>query len=95
MLILIAYKVAGLARVHDSSTLKKKNDTLVSHDKDLLLPGDETALDHCVPTRWNSDLTCLDAHLYFRSLSNNSLELQSTSCKKIGFQMISGILQRH
>jgi hypothetical protein len=67
MIILIAYKVAGLARrVHDNSTLKEKFDTLVSNDKDLL-PGDKTVLDRRVPTRWNSDLTCLDAHLYFRS----------------------------
>ena len=67
MIILIAYKVAGLARrIHDSSTLKEKFDTLVSNDKDLL-PGDKTALDRRVPTQWNSDLICLDAHLYFRS----------------------------
>jgi hypothetical protein len=45
--------------------LKEKFNTLVSNDKDL--PGDKTALDRRVPTRWNSDLTCLDAHLYFRS----------------------------
>jgi hypothetical protein len=58
--------VAGLARrVHDSSPLKEKFDTLVTNDKDL--PGDKTMLDRRVPTRWNSDLTCLDAHLYFRS----------------------------
>lgn len=66
MIILIGYKVAGLTRrVHDNSTLKEKFDTLVSNDKDL--SGDKTALDRHVPTRWNSDLTCLDAHLYFRS----------------------------
>jgi hypothetical protein len=59
-------QVSGLARhVHDNATLKEKFDTLVSHDKDL--PGDKTALDRRVPTRWNSDLTCLDAHLYFKS----------------------------
>jgi len=47
MIILIAYKVAGLARrVHDNST--EKFDTLVSNDKDL--PGDKTALDRRVPT---------------------------------------------
>ena len=58
--------MAGLARrVHNNSTLKEKFDTLVSNDKDL--PGDKTALDRRVPTQWNSDLTCLDAHLYFRS----------------------------
>jgi hypothetical protein len=39
--------VAGLARrVHDSSTLKEKFNTLVSNDKDL--PGDKTALDRRV-----------------------------------------------
>ena len=58
--------MAGLARrVHDSSPLKEKFDTLVTNDKDL--PGDKTMLDCRVPTHWNSDLTCLDAHLYFRS----------------------------
>ena len=60
------YQVAGLAQhVHDSSTQKEKFDTLVSTDKGL--PRDKTALDCHVPTQWNSDLTCLDAHLYFRS----------------------------
>ena len=59
-------KVAGLARrVHDASALKEKFDTLVTNNKDL--PGDKTMLDRRVPTRWNSDLACLDAHLYFRS----------------------------
>ncbi|KAF8239549.1 hypothetical protein L208DRAFT_1237199, partial [Tricholoma matsutake] len=59
-------RVAGLARrVHDSSTLKEKFDILVTNDKDL--SGNKETLDHWVPTRWNSDLTCLDAHLYFRS----------------------------
>ena len=58
--------MAGLARcVHDNSTLKEKFDILVSNDKNL--PGDKTALDRHVPTCWNSDLICLDAHLYFRS----------------------------
>jgi hypothetical protein len=66
MMVSIEFKVAGLARrVHDNSTLKEKFDTLVSNDKDL--PGDKTALDRRVTTRWNSDLTCLNAHLYFRS----------------------------
>jgi hypothetical protein len=59
--------VAGLARcVLDTSTLKEKFDTLVLNDKDL--PGDKTMLDHHVATQWNSDLACLDTHLYFRSL---------------------------
>ena len=46
-------------------TLKEKFDILVTNDKDL--SGNKETLDRCVPTRWNSDLTCLDAHLYFRS----------------------------
>jgi hypothetical protein len=64
--VTIDLQVAGLARrVHDNSTLKEKFDNLVANDKDL--SGDKTMLDRRVPTRWNSDLTCLDAHLYFRS----------------------------
>jgi len=59
-------QVAGLARrVHDSSTLKEKFDTLVQNDHDLT--GDKTTLDRRVPTRWNADLTCLDAHIHFRN----------------------------
>jgi hypothetical protein len=45
--------------------LKEKFDNLVAADKDL--DGDKEVLDRRVPTRWNTDLTCLDAHLYFRS----------------------------
>jgi len=59
-------QVAGLAwYVHDSSTLKEKFDILVTNDKDL--SGNKETLDCQVPTQWNSDFTCLDAHLYFRS----------------------------
>jgi hypothetical protein len=59
-------QVSGLARrVHDNSTLKEKFDTLVQNDNDLT--GDKTALDRRVPTRWNADLTCLNAHLHFKS----------------------------
>ncbi|KAF8225191.1 hypothetical protein L208DRAFT_1506867 [Tricholoma matsutake] len=42
-----------------------KFDILVTNDKDL--SGNKDTLDRQVPTQWNSDLTCLDAHLYFRS----------------------------
>ena len=60
------YQVAGLAQcVHYNSVLKEKFDTHISNDKEL--PGDKTALDCHVTTWWNSDLTCLDAHLYFKS----------------------------
>ena len=30
------------------------------------LDGAKQTLDRRVPTRWNSDFTCLQAHLYFR-----------------------------
>ena len=45
--------------------MKEKFDNLVQADKDL--SGDKETLDRRVPTRWNSDLACLDAHLYFRN----------------------------
>jgi hypothetical protein len=52
-------------RVHDGSTLKEKFDKLVEADTSLL--GNKRALDRRVPTRWNSDLKCLEAHVYFKS----------------------------
>lgn len=59
-------RVAGLAhRVHDSGELKQKFDTLVQADP-VLRAEPRTALTRRVPTRWNSDFNCLDAHLYFR-----------------------------
>ena len=94
MIILIGYKVAGLARhVHDNSTLKEKFDTLVSNDKDL--SGDKTALDRRVPTRGIQILHAWMLICTSEVLLNNSLELQSTSYKHIGFQKSSGIFQRH
>jgi len=92
--------VAGLARrVHDNSTLKEKFDTLVSNDKDL--PGDKMALDRRVTTRWNSDLTCLDAHIYFRSpveqltgAAVNKLQAYQLSEKQWALaEMLSAILE--
>ncbi|TFY79018.1 hypothetical protein EWM64_g4990 [Hericium alpestre] len=60
-------KVAGLARrVHDSPTLKEKFDILVLNDETLT--GQKKTLDRRVPTRWNSDLACLDAHFYFKNV---------------------------
>ncbi|TFK18126.1 hypothetical protein FA15DRAFT_603896, partial [Coprinopsis marcescibilis] len=61
-------KVAGLAhRVHDSSTLKEEFDGQVRTMRNMghIPEGNKTRLDRCVPTRWNSDLACLEAHLYF------------------------------
>lgn len=56
----------GLARrVHDSATLKEKFDKLVQEDDEPV--GNKKSLDRQVPTRWNSDLTCLEAHIYFKN----------------------------
>ena len=60
-------QVAGLARrVHDGTTLKEKFDKLVQEDEEL--EGSKNALDRRVATRWNSDLTCLEAHLHFKNI---------------------------
>jgi hypothetical protein len=59
--------VAGLARrVHDSPTLRERFDDLVSKDPEL--KGSKRTLDRRVPTRWNSDLACLKAHVHFKSV---------------------------
>ncbi|KAI0246221.1 hypothetical protein BJV78DRAFT_1277267 [Lactifluus subvellereus] len=59
--------VAGLAhRVHDSATLKEKFDKLVQEDDEL--EGNKKALDRRVTTWWNSDLTCLEAHVHFKNV---------------------------
>ncbi|KAH6890700.1 hypothetical protein BKA70DRAFT_1035996, partial [Coprinopsis sp. MPI-PUGE-AT-0042] len=59
-------RVSGLARrVHDTSTLKEQFDDLVAQNDQL--DGHKTTLDRRVPTRWNSDLNCLQAHFHFRN----------------------------
>ncbi|GBE85912.1 hypothetical protein SCP_0804360 [Sparassis crispa] len=62
----IFLKVAGLAkRVHDSpGTLGEKFKIAIQLDDQLT--GEKTTLDHRVPTRWNSDFYCLEAHIYFK-----------------------------
>lgn len=64
------FQVSGLARrVHDSTTLKEAFDQqVVAHRNMGQLPGDRMTLARRVPTRWNSDLECLDAHIYFKSV---------------------------
>ncbi|KIK76501.1 hypothetical protein PAXRUDRAFT_169752, partial [Paxillus rubicundulus Ve08.2h10] len=58
-------KVAGLAKkVHDLTTIGEQFAVLRAANKNHL-QGNKEALDRRVPTRWNSDLACLDAHLYF------------------------------
>jgi hypothetical protein len=57
----------GLAcRVHDSATLKERFDKLVQEDEELV--GRKKALDCRVSTQWNSDLTCLKAHIHFKNV---------------------------
>ena len=57
-------QVAGLAcHVHDNAVLKEKFEKLVSADEEL--HGQRRALTRQVPTWWNYDLECLDAHFYF------------------------------
>jgi hypothetical protein len=51
--------------VHDNSTLNEKFQDLIDKDSDL--KSNKRALDQCVPTRWNSDLDCLAAHLHFKN----------------------------
>src|SRR6266511_3008857 len=59
--------MAGLARhVHDSSPLKEKFNKLVTEDETL--EGNRQALSRRVPTRWNSDLECLLAHMHFKAI---------------------------
>ncbi|KAJ6555813.1 hypothetical protein B0H19DRAFT_862980, partial [Mycena capillaripes] len=74
--LLLFPKVAGLARrVHDSATLQSKFEKLVAANMDA---GQKVALDRRVPTRWNSDLACLAAHVQFeipvKQLTSDGLE---------------------
>ncbi|KAF8151169.1 hypothetical protein K438DRAFT_1623955, partial [Mycena galopus ATCC 62051] len=63
--LLLFPKVAGLARrVHDSGTLQDKFEKLVAANSSH---GQKVALDRRVPTRWNSDLACLAAHVAFET----------------------------
>ena len=51
--------------MHDSTTLQEKFTKLVEDNAEL--DGSKTTLDRRVATRWNSDLTCLDAHVYLKN----------------------------
>jgi hypothetical protein len=57
--------VAGLA--NDSGTLKTKFERLLSAHKELS-KADKRSLDWHVPTQWNLESNCLEAHLYFRPI---------------------------
>jgi hypothetical protein len=58
-----SFKVAGLARrLHDVTTQQVKFEGFIN----VTMPeSSKKHLDRRVPTRWNSDLTCLAAHVYF------------------------------
>ncbi|KAF8985716.1 hypothetical protein BDQ17DRAFT_1260053 [Cyathus striatus] len=72
-------RISGLAcRVHNITTLKEKFNKLIEDDEEF--SGNTRTLAQQVPTRWNSDLDCLSAHIYFRPIieqltsnSNNNL----------------------
>ncbi|KAF8987428.1 hypothetical protein BDQ17DRAFT_1258553 [Cyathus striatus] len=60
-------QVAGLAcKVHDSTTLKEKFDALVLADPEF--KGTPKVLEQQAPTHWNSDLNCLQSHIYFQEV---------------------------
>ena len=50
-------------RVHDSPTLQETFEKLV--DAQIDHSGQQRSLSRRVPTRWNSDLACLAAHIEF------------------------------
>jgi len=59
--------VAGLAqRVHDVSVLNQDFVDRVANSKDSEIADSRCALARHVPTRWNSDFDCLDAHVFFK-----------------------------
>jgi len=59
--------VAGLARrVHDVSVLNQDFVDRVANSKDSEIADSWRALARRVPTRWNSDFDCLDAHVFFK-----------------------------
>ncbi|TEB25601.1 hypothetical protein FA13DRAFT_1637160 [Coprinellus micaceus] len=73
-------KVAGLARhIHDSGDLKERFDNLVSGDSTL--DGSKRTLDRRVPTCWNSDHACLQAHQYFRTQVEQMIGLTGTKLR--------------
>jgi len=61
--------VAGLARrVHDASVLNQDFVDRVSTSKDPEIANSRRTLARRVPTRWNADFDCLDAHVFFKDI---------------------------
>ena len=64
--------------MHDTSVLKERFDNLVQANLDI--QGSKQALDRRVSTHWNSDLSCLDAHVHFRPVVK---QLTASSANKL------------
>ena len=61
--------MAGLARrVHDASVLNQDFVDQVSTSKDPEIANSWRTLARHVPTRWNADFDCLDAHVFFKDI---------------------------
>lgn len=58
--------------------MQEKVEKLIADDADL--DGTKTTLDQRIPTRWNSDFTCLDAHVY---LKNPVQQLTAAAANKL------------
>ncbi|KAF5311813.1 hypothetical protein D9619_002319 [Psilocybe cf. subviscida] len=71
-------RVAGLARrVHDSPTTNEKFQELITNSYDPDIRGGPRSLTRRVPTRWNSDLACLESHMYFRDIIEELTSIRS------------------
>ena len=61
--------MAGLARrVHDVSVLNQDFTDRVANSNDSEIADSRHILARRVPTRWNSDFDCLDAHIFFKDV---------------------------
>ncbi|KDR68282.1 hypothetical protein GALMADRAFT_42456, partial [Galerina marginata CBS 339.88] len=73
-------RVSGLARrVHDSSPIKERFDSMVATDPTVA--GTQRTLARRVPTRWNADLDCLESHFYFRDVVEQLTAIPSLKLK--------------
>jgi hypothetical protein len=83
--ILNICQVAGLARrAHDYPTLQEKFEKLVDAQTDFDL-GQKRTLTRRVPTRWNSDLACLAAHVAFETPVKQLTSDSSNKLKQYAF----------
>ena len=54
--------------VHDVSVLNQDFVDRVAASKDPEIANSRRTLAHHVPTRWNADFDCLDAHVFFKDI---------------------------